>query len=182
MTSPIRQTWPIFVIALLAAGPGAFRGDQTFAQPSDGVLNIHLPLSAEWPNFGGRSSLGDPVVNNLVRELSQTDPVATNAWSTRTEAEFKKAVQMDPYLSNSKWKRVRCSRSGCIVAIDATNLTSAPNPQSEPTLTFKTKLLSFVTPRHGQPVHSDFCTTESYNQGEHIYYVFYYFPSVEKSP
>jgi hypothetical protein len=80
----------------------------------------------------------------------------------------------DDWLSKNTWNTVRCSRNGCIAAIDPVD------PVNNRLITLsRTRLLSHMTPRRNLS-HTDFTMVEAGTiQGKkiaHIHLLFFLFP------
>jgi tetratricopeptide (TPR) repeat protein len=138
------------------------------------------PLSSGWLDYwvnAGLTQFTDPYVLHLATELTNSGPVETDVWSRRTEAEIRRAISTDDLLSNNAWSAVRCSKEGCISAID-----SLDNQVLQRQATYKARLLSYVTPRPTQLHHVDLTTVESDRitvgglPKNHFYVIFYLFP------
>jgi hypothetical protein len=78
----------------------------------------------------------------LATELEKKGPVDANSWSRRTEAEIRSAIEHDDLLKNNDWSVVRCSRNGCIAAIDSLDPLAVDHQ-----IIFLARILTYVTPR-----------------------------------
>jgi hypothetical protein len=85
---------------------------------------------------------GDDTSLRLATELVKKGPVDANSWSRRTEAEIRSAIEHDDLLKNNDWNAVRCSRNGCIAAIDSLDPLAATRR-----FVFLARILTYVTPR-----------------------------------
>jgi len=164
------------------------------------------PLSVEWPR---QSMFSDTTVRQLATELAAPAPapLEVNAWSQRSESDLHAAITADDLLSRSLWSAVRCSRNGCIVAIDASDpdLLAAPLmidracpnqsdcviPQvntyiHERVTVLKGRLLAYLTPRLSPTQHADFTAYQRYspraNASAHAqnrdFIIYFLFPSM----
>jgi tetratricopeptide (TPR) repeat protein len=135
------------------------------------------PFSADWLH---ESKFADDAVGRLAAELSTSGPPQGDSWSQRSAAELRSAIASDDLLRNNAWNGVRCSRSGCIAAIESLDAgIAAPPPATYERMTlFKGRLLAFLTPRPATPIHSDFTVlqTDSAAVGQRNVLVFFLFP------
>jgi hypothetical protein len=103
---------------------------------------------------------------------------AVNDWSQHSQSELHSAIAADDLLKRNRWSAVRCSRSGCMVAIELSDpdllaaplMTDSTCPQSDCTRVvpqanpyihgrvtlLKGRLLAYLTPRLSPTRHADF--------------------------
>jgi hypothetical protein len=137
------------------------------------------PLSIEWLDYwSDKYPFGrdDHAPSHLVVELVRSERIDTDSWSQRTEAEIRAAIKADSDLRKNTWSEVRCSKRGCIAAIDP--LAPADNVLM---ITFASRLLANITPR-GNLSHDDIAMSEhdgdydaKVNYGTH--FLFFLFPA-----
>jgi hypothetical protein len=137
------------------------------------------PLSIEWLDYWGEKYVsGDETASRLVVELVRSE-ANTDSWSERTEAELRASIATDPLLKRNAWNTVRCSQNGCIAAIDPLLPDSSPPPDNILIETFRSHLVSHMTPRLN-PSKPDFTVSENDgNREKHIAYrhlLFFFFP------
>lgn len=129
----------------------------------------------EWFNYWGEQYPFDKgMAAQLVAELVRSDFVDSDAWSQRTEAEIRSAISADDLLSRNTWNRVRCSRNGCIAAID-------PLPAVDNNLIqqLASRFSENIIPRRN-PTHADLVISETDGIREkkiaYHHLLFFFFP------
>jgi tetratricopeptide (TPR) repeat protein len=141
------------------------------------------PLSVEWLNYWPNGHFFDNAAGQLVTELVKSTRVDADTWSQRTGAEIRSAISTDDLLSNNAWSTVKCSRNGCIVAIDSLDLVMRTRESSTRIVVFKGRLLAYMTPRRLLSHHIDLAMFESDvapdTQLTHYYVLFFIFPDRE---
>jgi hypothetical protein len=157
------RMWTTFRLALLVAavwhGP-AFADEEKMGMSvgNTGATSAR-PLSTEWLNYWIKANMmayADQAVTQLASALSQPGPIETDSWSRQTEAEIRSAIANDELLSNNAWSVARCSKGGCIAAIQS--LDSRVDKRQG---TYKGRLLAYLTPRLSYSHHADLTTVES---------------------
>ena len=171
----VRRT--LVVIALCISG-GARSSEETIpiVFGTSGGTEAR-PLSREWLDYwGSKYPYDDSVGSRLVAELVRSEGANSDSWSTRTESEIRTAIRSDDRLSKNTWNTVRCSRNGCIVAIDPVDFVN-----KSLTVTFRSRLLSSMTPRRNLS-HRDFLMIETdaiHGKGiAYTHLLFFLFPEV----
>jgi hypothetical protein len=164
------------ILVLLCIGSVAKSGDEKIPLVFgvSGATDAR-PLSSEWLDYwGSKYPYDDEVGAHLVAELVRSESIDSDSWSKRTEAEIRAAITSDDRLSKNTWNTVRCSRNGCIAAIDPVDVVD----NSLITI-FRTRLLSQMTPRRSLS-HTDFMMVEADTvHGKKIPYIhllFFLFP------
>ena len=177
----------VALCALVLWGGGA-RAEEEFFEFGTTTASSP-PLSVEWSR---QSKFSDTNVRQLATELAAPAPLEVNAWSQRSESNLHAAITADDLLRRSPWSAVRCSRNGCIVAIEASDADllaaplmtdrACPNqsdcvvPQVNPYIygrvtVLKGRLLAYLTPRLSPTQHADFTAYQRYspraNAGAH---------------
>lgn len=138
------------------------------------------PLSEGWLEYWLKAPMtpfADRTILQLASELTESKSVVSDSWSQRTEAEIHSAISSDNLLANNAWSTVRCSKNGCLVAIQSLD-TKVYDRQR----TYKGRLLAYLTPRVTNSNQLDLTTVESdrilvKGQSQNrLYIIFFVFP------
>jgi hypothetical protein len=115
---------------------------------------ISDPGRAERPTSGGwldnyvkgltaeNAARADDTSMRLATELVKKGPVDIDFWSQRSESEIRSAIEHDDLLKNNDWSSVRCTKSGCIAAIESLD----PSVTARMDI-YLDRLVSYLTPR-----------------------------------
>ncbi len=150
-------------------------------EPSDihkyfGHPNVR-PLSLEWLELW-RTMPGDDVERSLATELISSPSSEKDAWAERTYDEVQTALRTDDQLNRNRWHSFRCSKNGCIVAMEM--------PESEDDgkrlFLYNARLLGYLTPRPPFSHHEDLRqeeyadTQRASGEGHWLHYILFIFP------
>ena len=124
------------------------------------------PLSEGWLEYWLKAPMtpfADRTILQLASELTESKSVVSDSWSQRTEAEIHSAISSDNLLANNAWSTVRCSKNGCLAAIQSLD-TKVYDRQR----TYKGRLLAYLTPRVTNSNQVDLTTVESDRNGNYL--------------
>jgi len=135
------------------------------------------PLSLEWLELW-KNIPGDDVERSLATELIASPSPEEDAWAERTYKEVQTAIRTDDQLNKNRWNSFRCSKNGCIVAIEM--------PETEDDgkrlFLYNARFLSYLTPRPPFSHHEDlrqeeYADTQSASgKGHWLQYILFIFP------
>ncbi len=167
-----RSSWLSLIIVVFCTWTSA-------SEAADDLLNPR-PLSENWRVLVKHTGL-DNAANQLANELSDPDQPKTNAWSRRAEAEIRTAIEADDLLNQNAWSIVRCSRNGCIAAIDSTDPQAEEIAEHLPdsVMIYTGRLFAYMTPPRALYRHPAAATVQGGGTKKNIYLVFYIFPDAD---
>lgn len=142
----------LIILGLFTVLPVDANGVDYVAPGSRGVADTP-PISADWVARAIKLRyvmFDDPNVAKMAQDVTRTAAPEQDSWSQRTFAEIRTAFASDDVLSKNASSDVRCSREGCLAALDS----SFPDVHRLLNL-YRARLLTYLTPRLALPSHDN---------------------------
>jgi tetratricopeptide (TPR) repeat protein len=145
------------------------------------------PFSAAWLEYWDSGYPPNPDGARLLVDISKPGPDDSDDWSLQTEAQLRLAIGSDDLLSKNTWSFARCSRNGCIAALEPLDValkSSVVTTSNNTDYHIRSdlligRLLTHIKPRWLSPRPRDLSLLEVDGSQYHVYLILFIFPESE---